>query len=416
MSKTSKAYREAAEKVDRDNLYTPLEAAKLAKETSSKKQDATVEVAIRLGVDPRKADQMVRGTVNLPHGTGKTARVIVFAVGEKAEAALAAGADEVGSDDLIEKIQGGFLDFDAAIATPDQMAKVGKIARVLGPRGLMPNPKTGTVTPDVAKAVNEIKGGKINFRVDKQANLHFVIGKASFDEKSLAENYGAAIDEIMRAKPSSSKGRYLKKVVVSTTKYDATVEVAIRLGVDPRKADQMVRGTVNLPHGTGKTARVIVFAVGEKAEAALAAGADEVGSDDLIEKIQGGFLDFDAAIATPDQMAKVGKIARVLGPRGLMPNPKTGTVTPDVAKAVNEIKGGKINFRVDKQANLHFVIGKASFDETKLAENYGAAIDEIMRAKPSSSKGRYLKKIVVSTTTGPGIQVDPQITRNFAEA
>jgi large subunit ribosomal protein L1 len=217
MTKHSKAYRNAAEKIEEGRLYTPLEAAKLAKETSSKKQDATVEVAIRLGVDPRKADQMVRGTVNLPHGTGKTARVIVFAVGEKAEAAVAAGADEVGSDDLIERIQGGFLDFDAAIATPDQMAKVGKIARVLGPRGLMPNPKTGTVTPDVAKAVNEIKGGKINFRVDKQANLHFVIGKASFDETKLAENYGAAIDEIMRAKPSSSKGRYLKKVVVSTT-------------------------------------------------------------------------------------------------------------------------------------------------------------------------------------------------------
>ena len=147
MSKNSKAYREAAEKVDKDNLYSPIEAVRLAKETSSKKQDATVEVAIRLGVDPRKADQMVRGTVNLPNGTGKTARVVVFAVGDKAEAALAAGADEVGSDDLIEKIQGGFLDFDAAIATPDQMAKVGKIARVLGPRGLMPNPKTGTVTP-----------------------------------------------------------------------------------------------------------------------------------------------------------------------------------------------------------------------------------------------------------------------------
>ncbi len=217
MSKNSKAYREAAEKIDRDKLYTPLEAAKLAKETSSKKQDATVEVAIRLGVDPRKADQMVRGTVNLPHGTGKTARVAVFAVGDKAEEAMAAGADVVGSDDLIEKIQGGFLDFDAAIATPDQMAKVGRIARVLGPRGLMPNPKTGTVTPDVAKAVNDIKGGKINFRVDKQANLHFVIGKASFDEKKLAENYGAALDEILRAKPSSSKGRYLKKIIVSTT-------------------------------------------------------------------------------------------------------------------------------------------------------------------------------------------------------
>ncbi|MBY0442975.1 MAG: 50S ribosomal protein L1 [Mycobacteriaceae bacterium] len=217
MSKKSKTYRAAAEKVDRANLYSPLSAAKLAKETSSTKQDATVEVAIRLGVDPRKADQMVRGTVNLPHGTGKTARVAVFAVGEKAEQAQAAGADVVGSDDLIEKIQGGWLEFDAAIATPDQMAKVGRIARVLGPRGLMPNPKTGTVTADVTKAVADIKGGKINFRVDKQANLHFVIGKASFDEQRLAENYGAALDEVLRLKPSTSKGRYLKKVTFSTT-------------------------------------------------------------------------------------------------------------------------------------------------------------------------------------------------------
>src|SRR5215472_15814866 len=189
MSKTSKAYRAAAEKVDRDNLYTPLEAAKLAKETASTKQDATVEVAIRLGVDPRKAEQMVRGTVNLPHGTGKTARVAVFAVGDKAEQATAAGADVVGSDDLIEKIQGGFLAFDAAIATPDQMAKVGRIARILGPRGLMPNPKTGTVTPDVAKAVNDIKGGKINFRVDKHSNLHMIISKASFTADQLIDNY-----------------------------------------------------------------------------------------------------------------------------------------------------------------------------------------------------------------------------------
>jgi large subunit ribosomal protein L1 len=217
MSKKSKAYRAAAEKVDRSQLYSPLEAVKLAKETSSKNQDATVEVAIRLGVDPRKADQMVRGTVNLPNGTGKTARVAVFAVGDKAEEALQAGADIVGSDDLIEKIQGGFLDFDAAIATPDQMAKVGRVARILGPRGLMPNPKTGTVTPDIAKAVNDIKGGKINFRIDKQANLHLVIGKASFDEIKLVQNYGAALDEVLRAKPSASKGRYLKKVTVSTT-------------------------------------------------------------------------------------------------------------------------------------------------------------------------------------------------------
>jgi large subunit ribosomal protein L1 len=217
MSKNSKAYRAAAEKVDRTRLYTPLEATRLAKETSSKNQDATVEVAIRLGVDPRKADQMVRGTVNLPNGTGKTVRVAVFAVGDKAEQALAVGADVVGSDDLIERIQGGFLDFDAAIATPDQMAKVGRIARILGPRGLMPNPKTGTVTADVAKAVADIKGGKINFRVDKQAPLHCVIGKASFAVPKLVENYGAALDEILRAKPSSSKGRYLKKVTVSTT-------------------------------------------------------------------------------------------------------------------------------------------------------------------------------------------------------
>src|SRR5215469_10154361 len=202
----------------------------------------------------------------------------------------------------------------------------------------------------------------------------------------------------------------------TTTKFDATVEVAIRLGVDPRKADQMVRGTVSLPNGTGKTVRVIVFAVGAKAAEAEAAGAEAVGSDELIARIQGGWLDFDAAIATPDQMAKVGRIARILGPRGLMPNPKTGTVTPDVTKAVADIKGGKINFRVDKQANLHFVIGKASFDEKNLAENYGAAIDEVLRLKPSSSKGRYLKKITVSTTTGPGIPVDPSITRNFAEA
>ena len=217
MAKRSKAYRQAAELIDRERLYSPLEAAKLAKETSKVKLDATVEVAIRLGVDPRKADQMVRGTVNLPHGTGKTARVIVFATGDKANEAVAAGADEVGAEDLIERIQGGWLDFDAAIATPDQMAKVGRIARILGPRGLMPNPKTGTVTPDVTKAVADIKGGKINFRVDKQSNLHMVIGKASFDHEKLVENYAAALDEVLRAKPSAAKGRFLKKVTFSTT-------------------------------------------------------------------------------------------------------------------------------------------------------------------------------------------------------
>ncbi|MBB0968423.1 50S ribosomal protein L1 [Dietzia aerolata] len=217
MSKSSKAYKAAAEKVDRTKLYSPLEALALAKETSSKNTDDTVEVAMRLGVDSRKADQMVRGTVNLPNGTGKTARVIVFAAGEKATEAEAAGADAVGSEDLIEKIQGGWLDFDAAIATPDQMAKVGRVARVLGPRGLMPNPKTGTVTMDVTKAVSDIKGGKVTFRTDKANNLHFIVGKASFSAEQLTENYQAAIDEIMRLKPSSSKGRYLQKITFSAT-------------------------------------------------------------------------------------------------------------------------------------------------------------------------------------------------------
>ncbi len=215
--KHGKKYREAAAKIEEGRIYSPLQAARLARETSLTSYDATVEVAMRLGVDPRKADQMVRGTVNLPHGTGKTARVIVFATGDRAAAAEAAGADVVGSDDLIERIQGGFLDFDAAVATPDQMSKVGKIARILGPRGLMPNPKTGTVTPDVGKAVADIKGGKVNFRVDKQANLHLVIGKSSFDAEKLVENYAAAYDEINRAKPSASKGKYVRKVTFTTT-------------------------------------------------------------------------------------------------------------------------------------------------------------------------------------------------------
>jgi len=213
---------------------------------------------------------------------------------------------------------------------------------------------------------------------------------------------------------SSLEGLALAKSL-ATAKFDETVEVAVRLGVDPRKADQMVRGTVALPAGTGKDVRIAVFAQGDAATEARAAGADFVGAEDLAAEVEGGMLDFDVAIATPDLMPQVGKLGRVLGPRGLMPNPKTGTVTPDVAKAVADIKGGKINFRVDKQANLHFVIGKASFDEKKLAENYGAALDEVLRAKPSSSKGRYLKKITVSTTTGPGIPVDPAVTRNFTE-
>jgi large subunit ribosomal protein L1 len=215
--KRSKAYRAGADKIEAGKVYTPLEAVRLAKETSTTKYDGTVEVAMRLGVDPRKADQMVRGTVNLPHGTGKTARVLVFANGDKAEAAKAAGADFVGSDDMIEKVSGGWLDFDAVVATPDMMGKVGRLGKVLGPRGLMPNPKTGTVTMDTAKAVSDIKGGKIEFRVDKHANLHFIIGKASFDEKALVENYAAALEEILRLKPSASKGRYITKATMTTT-------------------------------------------------------------------------------------------------------------------------------------------------------------------------------------------------------
>ena len=215
--KRSKAYNAAAEKIDRDKLYSPLEAIRLARETSTTKNPGTVEVALRLGVDPRKADQMVRGTVNLPHGTGKTARVLVFANGDRAEEARAAGADIVGGDELIDEVAGGRLDFDSVVATPDLMGKVGKLGRVLGPRGLMPNPKTGTVTNDVAKAVTDIKGGKIEFRVDRQSNLHFIIGKTSFEDVQLAENYAAALDEILRAKPSAAKGRYIRKATITTT-------------------------------------------------------------------------------------------------------------------------------------------------------------------------------------------------------
>jgi large subunit ribosomal protein L1 len=217
MATKSKAYRAAAEKIEEGKFYTAAEAVAVAKETGSKKFDSTVEVALKLGVDPRKADQMVRGTVILPHGTGKTARVIVFATGPAADAAIAAGADEVGGAELIEKVAGGYTSFDAAVSTPELMGQVGRLGKVLGPRGLMPNPKTGTVTQDTAKAVSEIKGGKIEFRVDKHSNVHFVVGKAGFTQDQLSENIKAAIDEVVRSKPSSSKGRYITKGTVSTT-------------------------------------------------------------------------------------------------------------------------------------------------------------------------------------------------------
>ncbi|MBW8804960.1 MAG: 50S ribosomal protein L1 [Catenulisporales bacterium] len=215
--KRSKGYRNAAAKIDADEVYAPLAAIRLAKETSVTKFDSSVEVSMRLGIDPRKADQMVRSTVVLPHGTGKTARVLVFAQGEKAEQAREAGADIVGADELIDEVAKGRLDFDAVVATPDLMGKVGRLGRVLGPRALMPNPKTGTVTADVVKAVNDIKGGKIEFRADRHSNLNFIIGKVSFSEQQLAENYAAALEEVLRVKPNASKGRYLKKITFATT-------------------------------------------------------------------------------------------------------------------------------------------------------------------------------------------------------
>lgn len=217
MPKRSKAYQAAAAKIVEGKLYTTEEAVALVRETGSAKFDSTIEVAVKLGVDPRKADQMIRGTVSLPNGTGKTARVIVFATGAAADAARAAGADEVGGDELIEKVAAGWTDFDSAVSTPDLMGKVGRLGKVLGPRNLMPNPKTGTVTPDTAKAVSDIKGGKIEFRVDKQANLHFIVGKASFSAEKLHENLRAALDEILRLKPASSKGKYVLKAAISTT-------------------------------------------------------------------------------------------------------------------------------------------------------------------------------------------------------
>ena len=207
--------------------------------------------------------------------------------------------------------------------------------------------------------------------------------------------------------------RKLKEM--QTAKFDETVEVHFRLGLNVRHADEQLRGTLMLPHGTGKEARVAVFAEGEKAKEAQDAGADVVGSADLAKRVEEGFTDFDVAIATPDQMGNVGKLGRILGPRGLMPNPKTGTVTMDVAKAVRDAKAGKLEYRTDRGANVHVSIGKKSFGERQLVENYAALVDEIVRAKPSASKGRYIRQITLTSTMGPGIHVDPQRTRGIVE-
>jgi large subunit ribosomal protein L1 len=217
MSAHGKRYREARDSIDREQAYTPLAAVRLLKATPAAKFDETVEAHFRLGLNVRHADEQLRGTIMLPHGIGKDVRVAVFAEGEKAREAEDAGADVVGSADLATKIEGGFLDFDVAIATPDQMSVVGKLGRVLGPRGLMPNPKTGTVTMDIGKAVSDAKAGKLEYRTDRGANVHVPIGKRSFDERALLENYAALIEEIVRAKPSASKGRYIKQITLTTT-------------------------------------------------------------------------------------------------------------------------------------------------------------------------------------------------------
>jgi len=217
MSGTGKRYREAASKVDADREYLPIEAIKTLKETPDAKFDETIELAFRLGIDPRKADQMVRGTVSLPNGTGRSVRVGVFAQGEKAQEARDAGADVVGADDLVEEVMKGNIDFDAAVATPDMMASVGKAGRVLGPRGLMPNTKTGTVTMDITKAVSDIKGGKVEYKTDRTGNVHCIIGKKSFGEQQLLENYLAVVEELLRAKPSAAKGKYIKSLTIAST-------------------------------------------------------------------------------------------------------------------------------------------------------------------------------------------------------
>jgi large subunit ribosomal protein L1 len=229
MTQHGKKYKESLDKVDREQLYAVGDAVDLVKDLASAKFDETVELAVRLGVDPRKADQIVRGTLSLPEGTGRTNRVAVFAAGDAAAEARAAGADEVGADDLVARINGGFLDFDVAIATPDLMGQVGSLGRVLGPRGLMPNPKTGTVTTDVGKAVTEFKGGRVEYRTDKVGNIHLGVGKASFKRDQLVNNIRAVVDELQRAKPAAAKGRYFLSITVSTT-------MGPGVHIDPAKA------------------------------------------------------------------------------------------------------------------------------------------------------------------------------------
>jgi large subunit ribosomal protein L1 len=234
VSRTGKKYVDAARKFDRDRLHTPAEAFDLVKSLAKRNFDETVEITFRLGIDPRKADQMIRGTVSLPHGTGKAVRVAVFATGDGAREAQEAGADVVGADDLVARVQEGFLDFDVAIATPDLMSQVGRLGRTLGPRGVMPNPKTGTVTNDIGKTVAEFKAGKVEYRTDRNGNVHVPIGKVSFERDALLANFQAVLDEILRNKPAASKGRYIKSIATSST-------MGPGIRIDPSAATDSVR-------------------------------------------------------------------------------------------------------------------------------------------------------------------------------
>ncbi len=234
MSQAGKKYVDATRKFDRDRLYTPAEAFDLVKSLAKRNFDETVEITFRLGIDPRKADQMIRGTVSLPHGTGKAVRVAVFATGDAAREAEEAGADVVGADDLVARVQEGFLDFDVAIATPDLMSQVGRLGRILGPRGVMPNPKTGTVTTDIGKTVAEFKAGKVEYRTDRNGNVHVPIGKVSFERDALLENFQAVLDEILRTKPAAAKGRYIKSIATSST-------MGPGIRIDPAVAADSVR-------------------------------------------------------------------------------------------------------------------------------------------------------------------------------
>ncbi|MDD5666375.1 MAG: 50S ribosomal protein L1 [Actinomycetota bacterium] len=231
--------------------------------------------------------------------------------------------------------------------------------------------------------------------------------------KKRSKRYQQALELYDRQKLFHPREAVATIVKMPGGRFDETVEVAFHLGVDPRKADQMIRGTVSLPHGTGKEMRVLVIAQGDKARDAETAGADYVGGPEMLEKIQGGWFEFDAMIATPDMMSQVGKLGKLLGPRGLMPNPKVGTVTFEVEKAVRDIKAGKIEYRVDRQGNLHLILGKKSFDEQKLLENYVTVLEEIIRAKPAAAKGRYIKSITLAVSMGPGVKVDPTIVRDI---